>query len=137
MDSIITILIVVVFIVVVRRGARKDKEQHAKRMRKMEAERKAAERAVVEQAVERESVDEMIARVEQTMQQIPSIKRVSKPAQKSNKTNTVTPKPQIIQKIKPSIEPTPLQTTESKSFEFDIERAVIESELLKPKYDEF
>jgi hypothetical protein len=137
MDSIITILIVVVFIVVVRRGARKDKEQHAKRMRKMEAERKAAERAVVEQAVERESVDEMIARVEQTMQQIPPIKRVSKPAQKSNKTNTVTPKPQIIQKIKPSTEPTPLQTTESKSFEFDIERAVIESELLKPKYEEF
>ena len=137
MDSIITILIVVVFIVVVRRGARKDKEQHAQRMRKMEAERKAAERAVVEQAVERESVDEMIARVEQTMQQIPPIKRVSKPAQKSNKTNTVTPKPQIIQKIKPSTEPTTLQPTESKSFDFDIERAVIESELLKPKYEEF
>ena len=137
MDSIITILIVVVFIVVVRRGARKDKEQHAKRMRKMEAERKAAERAVVEHAVERESVDEMIARVEQTMQQIPPIKRVSEPAQKSNKTNTVTPKPQIIQKIKPSTEPTTLQPTESKSFDFDIERAVIESELLKPKYEEF
>lgn len=151
------ILSVVVFIaVMVGQRILKDKEQHAKRMQKMAAEREQAEREAVFERHKAEMSERMRHcnsraewadadqrqhnEVEIVPKRIPVPDPIPVPSPIKNRHNKnsnrsaastatrTTTKTPVMQ---------PEQVVKSESLDFDIERAVIESEILKPKYTEY
>ncbi len=159
MDNLVTILAIAAFIIFSIIQDRKNKQKQQERMRKMaqqQAEEEPQGDTTIDTAPKRPQpqrsfmrnpgTDELLARHQEMLKSLPQAAPIQPPMASKPQYNN-TPKPQ--QKRARGVTNTAKNTQKttqppvnapkspSKEFDFDIERAVVEAEILKPKYLEY
>lgn len=135
MDDLLYIIVIIgAFVFSIIQKSIKDRRAHAERMRRKAM--MAAEEAAAQE--ERENYSEKRITPPQSIpipesRRVPNNLHATKEVAKQQPKPTKAPRPNTQKNQNKSIETTAKPT----NFDFDIERAVIESEILKPKYTEY